>query len=265
MQNMNLKVFSGKTKTADDAMNWLGRFTYYADLGNWSFKQRYGTFKVYLDGPAKFWFRQLSLEDKSDWDSLVYAFKKRYCAGNESAEQRYNNAKQLTDESPVEFLHRLNALAKSAGRDIRDYLPNVREHIHKFQMALNNHKLAELLRICNCKSVRKLEEVLQSWEFGEENKWKKTHSAESKPPKKPSVNMMGKSQMGNRSPLGERSNVICEHCNKPGHDQSRCFKLMTCRFCGLKGHTLAYCREHAKKLLEDQPDSDGAEENSHLN
>eukprot|EP00795_Rhopilema_esculentum_P015821 gene15821-7131_t len=56
------------------------------------------------------------------------------------------------------------------------------------------------------------------------------------------MNKLDNLQKTKADPPRERQQ-ICKHCQKPGHDKSRCFKLKKCFKCNQMGHKAKFCKE----------------------
>ena len=55
------------------------------------------------------------------------------------------------------------------------------------------------------------------------------------------MNKLDQFQSTQSNTAGRR--VICEHCQRTGHDKARCFQLKTCHTCNKTGHIAKYCKE----------------------
>jgi len=253
--SVQIKTFDGKSRQIEDAKQWMAQFKYYAELSQWSPEQRLDSFKIHLAGVARYWFKQLPGEVKGDWSSLLQAFKRQYCESNESKRRNYYTLRQKSEESLLEYLHRLNSKAQEAGLDYNNYFPDQKEHLQQYYDTLKDKQVAQQLRMRACESVRTLEEVLLTMDTAgrkggvPSNPQMKSKSQSNLSHPKSTVSVNAVQAEPESEARTARSDLHCDHCDKTGHTRERCFKLMDCRSCGKKGHTLAHCFKHANEVI----------------
>ncbi|POM62665.1 hypothetical protein PHPALM_28139 [Phytophthora palmivora] len=61
-----------------------------------------------LAGSARNWYRQLSRTTRSTWKDLLRSFQVQYCGRGVPVARQYYHARKRSDESPLEYLYRLN-------------------------------------------------------------------------------------------------------------------------------------------------------------
>ncbi|OWY96645.1 hypothetical protein PHMEG_00033040, partial [Phytophthora megakarya] len=118
-----------------------------------------------LTGPARNWYRQLSRSTRSNWKSLLEAFQTQYCGRGVSVARQYYHAKKRSDESPMEYLHRLNVAGMRARlqMQIKDSPAAIRrEHVEHFIETLDDRDLADQLALLRLTDADDLEENLRA-------------------------------------------------------------------------------------------------------
>ncbi|OWZ00962.1 hypothetical protein PHMEG_00027741, partial [Phytophthora megakarya] len=143
-----LKKYSGKYHDEDRARSWLGK-----DKSAFVRDQAPDSKKCLvlgdlLTGPARNWYRQLSRSTRSNWKNLFEAFQTQYCGRGVSVARQYYHAKKRSDESPLEYLHRLNMEGLRAKLQVKDGpLATRREHVEHFIKTLDDRDLADQLAL----------------------------------------------------------------------------------------------------------------------
>ncbi|ETK91977.1 hypothetical protein L915_04569, partial [Phytophthora nicotianae] len=66
-------------------------------------------------GPVRNWYRQLSRTTRGDWKELVREFQVQFCGLGVSVARQYYHARKRADETPLEYLHRLNVAGRKPG------------------------------------------------------------------------------------------------------------------------------------------------------
>ncbi|ETP12969.1 hypothetical protein F441_11752 [Phytophthora nicotianae CJ01A1] len=141
-----LKEFSGKDDDEGRARAWIGKLksAFVRDqapddekclvLGGW------------FTGSARNWFWQLSRTTRGNWKELLREIQVQFCGLGVSVARQYYHARKRADETPLEYLHRLNVaglraklLVKSGSSDVR------REHVEHFIETLDDRDLADQL------------------------------------------------------------------------------------------------------------------------
>ena len=89
----------------------------------------------------------------------------QYGGFHKSTNQQYYNARKPVDETPLEYLYRLNVAAIRAKIKIREGPPNVRrEHVDHFIGTLDARDPAKQLSFMRLMDTGDVEETLQSYE-----------------------------------------------------------------------------------------------------
>uniref|UniRef100_H3GY21 Retrotransposon gag domain-containing protein n=1 Tax=Phytophthora ramorum TaxID=164328 RepID=H3GY21_PHYRM len=158
-----LKEFSGKDNDEDRARSWFGKLksTFVRDQAPDG--EKCLVFGDLLTGPARNWYRQLSRTTRGNWKSLSKNFQTQYCGRGVSVARQYYHARKRSDESPLEYLHRLNVAGLRAQLSIKDGSIEVRrEHVDHFIETLDDRDLASQLALLRIPDADTLEETLRS-------------------------------------------------------------------------------------------------------
>ncbi|GMG17641.1 unnamed protein product [Phytophthora fragariaefolia] len=116
-----------------------------------------------LTGLARNWYRQLSRTTRSTWKDLHQSFQAQYCGRGVSVARQYYQTRKRPDESPLEYLHRLNVAGLRTRLQIKDGPQEVRrEHVEHFIETLDDRDLADQLALLRIPDADILEEVLRS-------------------------------------------------------------------------------------------------------
>ncbi|OWY96307.1 hypothetical protein PHMEG_00033456 [Phytophthora megakarya] len=120
--------------------------------------------KNLLTGSAKNWYRQLSRSTRNKWSDLLHSFQIQYCGLGVSVARQYYHTRG-SDESPLDYLHRLNVAGLRARLKIKDgSAKDRREHVDHYLETLEDQDLSELLTLLQLKDVDDLEEGLPAWD-----------------------------------------------------------------------------------------------------
>ncbi|OWY96032.1 LOW QUALITY PROTEIN: hypothetical protein PHMEG_00033808 [Phytophthora megakarya] len=123
------------------------------------------TFGDLMVGPAKNWYRQLSRTTKTKWADLLERFQTQYSGLGMSVVWQYYHARKRSEETPLDYLYRLNVAALRAKLIIKDGNPKARrEHVDHYFETLGNPELADRLTLLRLADVDELEEVLRARE-----------------------------------------------------------------------------------------------------
>ncbi|EGZ05351.1 hypothetical protein PHYSODRAFT_342494, partial [Phytophthora sojae] len=145
----DLKEFSGKNQDEDQATD----------------EEKCLTFADLLTGPAKNWYRQLGRSTRNKWSDLLRSFQIQYCGLGVSVAWQYYHSRKRSDESPLEYLYRLNVAAPRARLKIKDGDSKARrEHVEHFIETLGDPELADQLTLLRLADADDLEEVLRARE-----------------------------------------------------------------------------------------------------
>ncbi|POM68452.1 Hypothetical protein PHPALM_15391 [Phytophthora palmivora] len=158
-----LKEFSGKDSDEDRARSWLGKAKSAFVRDQAPDSEKCLVFGDLLTGPARNWYRQLSRSTRSNWKELLGSFQTQYCGRGVSVARQYYHARKRSDESPLEYLHRLNVAGMRAKLQIKDG-PGAtrREHVEHFIETLDDRDLADQLALLGLADAEILEETLRA-------------------------------------------------------------------------------------------------------
>uniref|UniRef100_H3GGM9 Retrotransposon gag domain-containing protein n=1 Tax=Phytophthora ramorum TaxID=164328 RepID=H3GGM9_PHYRM len=158
-----LKEFSGKDNDEDRARSWFGKLKSAFVRDQAPDGEKCLVFGDLLTGPARNWYRQLSRTTRGNWKSLSKNFQTQYCGRGVSVARQYYHARKRSDESPLEYLHRLNVAGLRAQLSIKDGSIEVRrEHVDHFIETLDDRDLASQLALLRIPDAETLEETLRS-------------------------------------------------------------------------------------------------------
>ncbi|KAG3110129.1 hypothetical protein PI125_g10302 [Phytophthora idaei] len=159
----DLKDFTGKDQDEDCARAWIGKVKSALMRDQASDAEKCLTFANLLAGPARNWYHQLARSTRNKWPDLLRSFQTQYCGLGMSVARQYYHARQRSDESPLEYLHRLNVAGLRAHLKIKDGGSKVlREHVDHFIETLGGPDLADQLTLLRLPDADELEEVLRA-------------------------------------------------------------------------------------------------------
>ncbi|OWY92595.1 hypothetical protein PHMEG_00038343, partial [Phytophthora megakarya] len=156
----DLKEFSGKDPDEDRARAWISKVKSAFMRDQASDEEKCLTFADLLAGSAKNWYRQLSRSTRNKWGDLFRSFQIQYCGLGVSVARQYYHARRRSDESPLDYLYRLNVAGLRARLKIKDgSAKDRREHVDHFIETLEDPDLADRLTLLR---LSDLEEVLRA-------------------------------------------------------------------------------------------------------
>ncbi|POM58857.1 LOW QUALITY PROTEIN: Hypothetical protein PHPALM_36443 [Phytophthora palmivora] len=156
-----LKEFLGKENDEDRARSWLSKSAFVCDQVLDS--EKCLVFGDLRTGPARNWYRQLSRSTRSNWKDLLGTFQTHYCGQGVSVARQYYHARKRSDDSPLEYLHRLNVAGLRAKLQIKDGPEATRrEHVEHFIETLDDRDLAYQLAILRLADADALEDTLRA-------------------------------------------------------------------------------------------------------
>ncbi|KAG2994699.1 hypothetical protein PC121_g21046 [Phytophthora cactorum] len=159
----DLKEFTGKDQAEDRARAWIGKVKSALMRDQASDAEKCLTFADLLAGPARNWYRQLARSTRNKWPDLLRSFQTQYCGLGVSVARQYYHARRRSDESPLEYLHRLNVAGLRAHLKIKDGESKaLREHVDHFIEKLGDPDLADRLTLLRLPDADELEEVLRA-------------------------------------------------------------------------------------------------------
>ncbi|KAE9027647.1 hypothetical protein PR001_g11925, partial [Phytophthora rubi] len=107
--------------------------------------------------------RQLARSTRNKWSELLRNFQVQYCGLGVSVAWQYYHSRKGSEESPLEYLYRLNVAALRAKLKIKDGDSKTRrEHVEHFIETLGDPDLADRLTLLRLNDVDDLEEVLRA-------------------------------------------------------------------------------------------------------
>ncbi len=160
-----ISKFSGKMAEAEE---WLNNFVYIANQAGWTNKLRCETFRFRLEGAALWWYKSLTTKTQKNWTELQDEFKRAYEIGVRSPQARYWNASRKDQETPLQFLVRLNALAKMAKIN-KTTGSSAADHVQQFLTKVKDNALREKFLMMGTKTIAEVETRLREVERGERN------------------------------------------------------------------------------------------------
>ncbi|GMF48878.1 unnamed protein product [Phytophthora fragariaefolia] len=119
----DLKELSGKGQDEGRARAWLGKVKSAFLRDQASYGEKCLTFADLLSGAARNWYRQLPRSTRNKWTDLLRSFQIQYCGFGVSVAHQYYHARKRSDESALEYLHRLNVAGLRARLNIKDGIP----------------------------------------------------------------------------------------------------------------------------------------------
>ncbi|KAE8995697.1 hypothetical protein PR003_g26366 [Phytophthora rubi] len=159
----DLKEFTGRDQDEDRARAWISKVKSAFLRDQATDEEKCLTFADLLSGPAKNWYRQLARSTRNKWSELLRNFQVQYCGLGVSVAWQYYHSRKRSEESPLEYLYRLNVAALRAKLKIKDGDSKTRrEHVEHFIETLGDPDLADRLTLLRLNDVDDLEEVLRA-------------------------------------------------------------------------------------------------------
>ncbi|OWZ09801.1 LOW QUALITY PROTEIN: hypothetical protein PHMEG_00017437 [Phytophthora megakarya] len=116
----DLKEFSGKDLDEDRARAWISKVKAAFMRDHASDEEKWLTFADLLAKSAKNLYRQLSRSTRNKWSDLLRSFQIQNCGLGVSVARQYYHARRRSDESPLNYLYRLNVAGLRARLKIKD-------------------------------------------------------------------------------------------------------------------------------------------------
>ncbi|OWZ02012.1 hypothetical protein PHMEG_00026508 [Phytophthora megakarya] len=149
----------------DSARAWIDKVKSAFQRDQATDEEKCLTFEDRMVGSAKNWHRQLSRTTKTRWADLLESFQTQYCGLGMSVAWQYYHVRKSSEETPLDYLYRLNVAALRAKLMIKDGNPNARrEHVDHYIETLGDPELADRLTLLRLADVDELEEVLHARE-----------------------------------------------------------------------------------------------------
>ncbi|OWZ02703.1 LOW QUALITY PROTEIN: hypothetical protein PHMEG_00025691 [Phytophthora megakarya] len=160
---LDLKKFSGKDPDEDRARAWISKIKSAFMRDQASNEEKCLTFADLLAGSAKNWHHLLSRSTRNKWSDLLRSFQIQYRVLGVSVARRYYHARRRSDESPLEYLYRLNVAGLRVQLKIKDgSTKDRREHVDHFIETRDDLDLADRLTLLRLSDEDDLEEVLRA-------------------------------------------------------------------------------------------------------
>ncbi|OWZ05613.1 LOW QUALITY PROTEIN: hypothetical protein PHMEG_00022268 [Phytophthora megakarya] len=158
----DLKEFTGKDIDEGRARAWIGKVKSAFQRGQAIEEETCLTSNV---GPAKNWHRQLSRTTKTKWADLLESFQTQYSGLGMSVAWQYYHAHKRSEETPLDYLYRLNVAALRLKLKIMDGNPKAHgEDVDHYIETLSDPELADRLTLLRLADVDDLEEMLRARE-----------------------------------------------------------------------------------------------------
>ncbi|POM70450.1 LOW QUALITY PROTEIN: Hypothetical protein PHPALM_13109 [Phytophthora palmivora] len=268
-----LKEFSDKENDEARARSWLGKVKSAFVRDQALDSEKCLVFGDLLTGPAGNWYRQLSRSTRSNWKDLLGTFQTQYCGQGVSVARQYYHARKRSDESPLEYFHRLNVAGLRAKLQIKDGPEATRrEDVEHFIETLDDRDLTDQLAILRLTDADALEYTFRARKaHAGSNRFQQkaattrnaAHRRRHEQCKRESESDTGDSgsedefrqiyvaafagrgnQENPRSPPqddGKPKLTRWTHCVSSKHDDLGCWKRLTCQKCNRKGHPSDHC------------------------
>ena len=160
-----LKEFSGRERDEDRARSWIRKVKSAFLRDQAPEVEKCLVFGDLLTGPAGNWFAQLSRSTRNSWKTLLEEFMVQYGGRGVSVGRQYYHARKRSEESPMEYLHRLNVAGIRAKIQIQDGPPDIRrEHVEHFLETLDDRDLAKQLSLLRLEDASALQDTLRAYE-----------------------------------------------------------------------------------------------------
>ncbi|OWY92680.1 hypothetical protein PHMEG_00038214, partial [Phytophthora megakarya] len=155
--------FTGKDQDEDRARAWISKVKSEFMRDQASDDEKCLTFADLIAGSAKNWYRQLSRSTRNKWSELLRSFQIQYCGLGVSVARQYYHTRRRSDESPLDYLYRLNVAGLRARLKIKDgNAKERREHVDHYIETLEDQDLAERVTLLRLTDADDLEEVLRA-------------------------------------------------------------------------------------------------------
>ncbi|OWZ17067.1 Eukaryotic/viral aspartic protease [Phytophthora megakarya] len=150
----DLKEFTGKDMDEDRSRAWIGMVKSAFQRDQATEEEKCLTFADLMVGPAKNWNRQLSRTTKTKWANLLERFH---------IVVWYYHARKRSEETPLDYLHRLNVAAYELNSKSRT---GTQKCVGNMRIITSRRcpKLADRLTLLRLADVDVLEEVLRARE-----------------------------------------------------------------------------------------------------
>ncbi|GMF63900.1 unnamed protein product [Phytophthora fragariaefolia] len=164
-----LKEFYGRDSSEEKALAWLNRLKSAARRDAMTGEEVCAPFSDLMNGPARQWYLQLSKKVRKTWPDLMEQFRIQYCGKGISMASRYYHAAKHADETPLEYLYRLNVAGLRANIPYMDgTAEEKREHVELLINTLEHQEeeLASRLTLMEVPDSVALEKKLRARQRG---------------------------------------------------------------------------------------------------
>ncbi|CAI5713846.1 unnamed protein product [Peronospora effusa] len=157
----DLKEFHGRGQDEDRARIWVSTVKTAFIRNQEPDDERCLVLGGLLTGPAQNWYRQLGRSVRGNWKDLIQEFMIRFCGTGVPVVRQYYHAKKRSEETPLDYLYRLNVLGLRAKMKIKDGSHKIqKDHVDHYILAVNDPELADKVTMLRLADVEELEEVL---------------------------------------------------------------------------------------------------------
>ena len=158
-----LKEFVGREKNEERTRNWISKVNLAFLRDQAPDDEKCLVFSDLLTSPARDWYKQLSRSTRTSWKALLVGFMVKYGDKNGiSVGRLYYQARKQSNETPMEYLYRLNVAAIRAKIPIRDGPSAIhKEYVNHYIGTLDDRDLARMLTMLHLEYADDLKETLQ--------------------------------------------------------------------------------------------------------
>lgn len=159
----DLREFTGRGKDDDRARSWISKVKSAFLRDRTPDPEKCLVFGDLISGPARHWHNQLSQNTRHSWRDLLESFLIQYGGHSMSVGRQYYQARKRAEETPLEYLYRLNVAVIRAEIKIRDGLAGLcREHVEHFVGTVDDRDSANQLTMLRLKDVDEYEDTLRA-------------------------------------------------------------------------------------------------------
>ena len=153
--------FCGGLSNEKEAREWLNTYKHLALSAQWNDRDKVKHFRVYLEGSAKAWLRQLNTEVRRKWKPLEQKFREDYCKRDISKLQFYYELKRDPRITVLDYIWELNAAAKKARVDINKGRKGSRDHVKQFLYSVQDEFIVNCLAPLRCRNMEEVRAVIK--------------------------------------------------------------------------------------------------------
>ncbi|OWZ02946.1 reverse transcriptase, partial [Phytophthora megakarya] len=206
-----------------------------------------------MAGPARPWYLQLMKSTRTSWTELMDQFRVHYCGKGVTMVSRYYHASKHVDETPLEYLYRLNVAGMRAKIRYSDGMSKEkREHVELFISTLGaqEQELASRLTLIEVPDTATLEKKLRAavhavqiasddYDSGREGDSDDDQICDQDRDDEERAKMFvtghAPQQENARRDFETGGSVhdrpTCRHCGSHRHSEGDCWGLLTCQKC----------------------------------